>query len=350
MPDERRYIYTPGPFIKADDAFLKREFENIARGLNGGHAALADGIAEINRELIARPRQNLLINATFEQANRGTVFTGLTYGYTLDRWYWHGSGGTANIQRTAFGVGSSFNGNYGIWVACTTSDNWAALLQRIANPNCIIGKTVTFSGLINTNKDGLKSFVSLYREVPGPTDPTGISGPLADVPNTGGLWRAHSWQMQVPNRDPSWTGSDRIVAQFSLFSTGADASTAAWNAGVFQPQLELGDYATDFEFVSPAINAVECARYFQIFSASALTQYTGRSGNGQATAWPVSFGIPMRVSPTITRKAVSIGTNWTDHQLIGLDNRNAVLISLNNGGLLFCYSGGGTWWLDAEIY
>ena len=57
----------------------------------------------------------------------------------------------------------------------------------------------------------------------------------------------------------------------------ADTSTDAWDIDISNVQLEFGDTATDFEYVSPADQLARCQRYFQRIDAlTGVDLWTGQ--------------------------------------------------------------------------
>jgi hypothetical protein len=68
-----------------------------------------------------------------------------------------------------------------------------------------------------------------------------------------------------------------------LMQDDADVSTDAWNVDISNVQLEFGDTATEFEYVTPADQLARCQRYFERRSYASNTSILTAQCTGTTT-------------------------------------------------------------------
>ena len=304
-------------------------------------------ITRISNPAIADQRginfRNILINGDMSIAQRSTSESGVTAsGYkTLDRFRMGGTvpGTWTWSQSTDVPTGQGFANS--MKLDCTTADASLAanatfaIQQRIEAQNLQYLKkgtssaeSVTLSFWVKSNKTGTyiceledsdntrhisKSYTinsASTWEKKTITFEGDTTGTLNDDNGTGFLlqwWLAAGTDKTSGTLQTTWAGNvdaNTAVGQVNL----ADSTSNEWYlTGV---QFEVGQVASDFEFLPHDVNLQRCSRYFQksyaLVNSAGTTTNTGMIStariNSTVTNRPVSvfFNPSMRTTPTIT--------------------------------------------------
>jgi hypothetical protein len=267
--------------------------------------------------------RNAIINGDMRIAQRGTSFAAIANGaYSLDRWQ-YGKVGTMvhTITQDTDIPNNQFRSSLKLDV--TTADAAMAagdvciVQQKIEGYNFrkLMDQTATLSFWVKAGKTGTlcvsfrnsgldrsyvvettidsantweqKSITLVFNESGGTWDYANGTGLIVGfVLAAGSSWQttADAWQ----------TGNYVITSSQTNFVDNTDATCDVWITGV---QLELGDTATDFEFLDYESQLFACYRYYYESSSSevGVTCYAA-SGTNYHT--PVAFLAPMRAPPT----------------------------------------------------
>lgn len=230
----------------------------------------------------AASQKNLLINGDFSVWQRGTSFTA-PVDYTADRW-WCGQG---QVDRYDLGAGVYGLRQQGLNV------NWVTLRHRFEiHPQWFASKTVTLSFdllvLSATTDANNTCYIQVRDEIQAPTyQETAID------------WTT-SGKKVVTFTMPAMTGTDFV----ELFLVTGNATNRDGDYVFSNIQLELGDTATDFEYVDPATQLARCQRYYEISDAP-QSAYSVQTGRLEGTA---RFAVRKRVVPTIVSTSVGMRT------------------------------------------
>lgn len=209
----------------------------------------------VDDQILNIQNQNLLINSDFSINQRGkSVYDGTNDTYCVDRWRLFGS----NVKNSQFSVSSK--------TLAKTAGTYAAIIQYIENSSQFLGKTITFSAKIDSEK------YSVTATIPSPTS----ANIDASTEFTNGKIRIYfsdySQQLRVEIQTTS-----SIVIDYA--------------------KLEIGNIATEYVPVIPELEMSKCQRYFQklringnvSIATSTATIYTG-----------LALPVTLRTAPTIT--------------------------------------------------
>ena len=165
----------------------------------------------------------------------------------------------------------------------------------------------------------------------------------------------------------SWTGTAQGKIDAGSYgasgtvtdtTTGGANVTVEFNTGTLaHVQLEIGDTATDFEYVNPADQLVRCQRYFQKSDGQERDRVFAHYGLEDRYGW-VDFVSQMRNTPLVTQTILALFENGAD--LTGSITSNSVVganaigfgsvvkssVTTNQGGAALAYL---TWEADAEL-
>jgi hypothetical protein len=232
--------------------------------------------------------RNRIINGGFDVWQRGTSFSsGSTY--NADRWWGNNTAVTTNWSQESTIVPQGFR--YSMKISQTTNAAYVVLAQPIETANTIpiAGQTVTLSGYFAADTSATIN-LNLYYSTSNDVSP-------------GGTWIAISASSGGSGTVSTTSSFTRLTGVFSIPSNAKSLKAEIVNpslpttksiyiAGV---QLEIGSFATPFEFKSYAQELRECERYYQ-----RLSNWTGFAEG--TTAFSATFPLhqPLRGSPAIT--------------------------------------------------
>lgn len=198
--------------------------------------------------------RNRIINGDMRIAQRGTSFA--SNGYTLDRWTFFNSGGTANVsQQTADSTDQPENGmpNF-LRISRVSPSGILYLSQKIEDVSLYDGfaVTVSFYAKANTN---ITLPIRLIQEF-------GSGGSTAVTVGTVNTSVTTSWAKYTANFTlPSLSG--KTIGTSSYLELAFDTPATYSTLDITGVQLETGTVATPFERRSIGQELALCQRYFE---------------------------------------------------------------------------------------
>lgn len=311
----------------------------------------------INGSTQGRSR-NLIINGDFSVWQRGTSQTSSGYG-SSDRWYNEHSVSTKTTSQQAFTLGqTTVPGNpkyYQRTIAVTgsTSSSYTLSTYRMEDVTKTAGREVTIS--FWAKADAAKDIALEIRQIfgTGGSPSSSVDGDNTKVSLT------TSWQKftvtltynSISGKSLGTNGDDYASINF-WYDAGStfDAKTGSLGnqSGTFDisnVQLEFGDTATEFEYVTPADQLARCQRYTfvpdqeEVLSSTVLGY--GLAGSSTNAQIGIMLPVSMRegdISVTITNPtkfAVFDGATTTALTNLALNrsNRNVVDLLATTAGL-----------------
>lgn len=256
--------------------------------------------------------KNLIINGDFSVWQRGTgPFT--TGVYTADRWLLSTSGGTASLSQATHTLGQTDvpnNPSYYMDLDITTGADFCGINYRGEGVATTAGETVTLSFWARGTNPGGGSFAVRSRQYFGTG---GSPSTTVNVEEDETLVLTSSWQKYTTtftygSITGKTMGTNNDDSYQILITQGSDTSTDAWNIDISNVQLEFGDTATEFEYVSPADQLARCQRYFErlLFDSGSEIFTTMQAISTTAAFGSFKFSIK-RAIPTVT---FDNPTNW----------------------------------------
>ena len=276
--------------------------------------------------------RNLIINGGLTVWQRGTSFSGS--GYTADRWF-QASNNTNTITQGSVTLPNGDTANTLKVTATGSASEWFDIYQVVEDYKRLLGKTVTMSGWVRTNINGV-----VFRKY----SDQNLS---SVVPNDG------AWHYIEATFTPDVSGGAVRGPTGSTFGVTFNAPLSVLSGDYYefaQVQLEVGDTATPFEHRSYGQELALCQRYYQNLS----DQWWWRSGTVSSSATGNRESIPlastMRASPTTaiagTNGLINIATGYPQ---INIAYTKSVVIDVvvNTVGSHFRY--GLAFTADAEL-
>jgi len=337
----------------------------------------------------ALSNRNLIINGAMQVAQRGTSFTGLTNGYTLDRWASYQTVDFLNQQqdtdapegftkslkttvdtasalsaddlsrvaynveaqdvaRLGYGTADAQTTTLSFWVKSTVTGDYT-IFMYVGDPNRSIVKGYS----INTaNTWEYKTIV-----IAGDTAGSGIN-------NDNGNGITFEWNLLAGSTWNTAGAQDTWVTGAGIRASGqtanCGASGATWQiTGV---QLEVGDTATPFEHRSYGQELALCQRYCEVLTASAYGAYANGWFEGTSTFKAFyTYKVVKRAVPTLSSSgsfsADGAASNPTLSSLTGGAQLNGAVLewscsgatSGQGGNLINNNDAAATITLDAEL-
>ncbi len=201
-----------------------------------------------------------------------------------------------NLQRLEYGTSSAKTSTLSFWVKSSVTGTYGvSIFQNDASRNFV--PTYTISSANTWEKKTIT--------IPGDT-----SGTIND--NSGAGFSMY-WLLGA---GADYTAGSGNNSTWGAYSTGnfAKGHTTDWgenNGATFLltgVQLEIGDTASDFEFLHKDEILRQCQRYlFELVTANGDRAGTGGYYSSSGVQFPIRFPVEMRASPTIE---VATGTNY----------------------------------------
>lgn len=301
-----------------------------ARGLADLGNAFDDG---------ALSNRNLIINGAMQVAQRGTSFSGLTSGYTLDRWATYQTTAFLNQQQDA-DAPDGFNGSLKTTVATASTPSAGDLSRVVYNVEAqdvarlgygtADAQTTTLSFWVKSSVTGNYT-IFVYVNDPNRSIVKGysinaantweyktitISGDTAGsgINNDNGNGISFEWNLLAGSTYNTAGAQDTWVTGGGTRASGqtanCGASGATWQiTGV---QLEVGDTATPFEHRSYGDELARCRRYY--YQPDAGTNFFPTQYQSAYRMMQIQMQPSMRTTPTLTYTTVG-GSSWTNYNL-----------------------------------
>lgn len=293
-------------------------------GLKGSELMRAETAQEA-RDLVSAGRRNLVMNGAMQIAQRGTTFSN-SQSFTVDRWHFGGGGTTGEITVTqqssnsAPGHANYVQGNVDVADASISGTEYVMCSINIEGyqmrPLCwgtVYAKPATISFWHKHSIAGKYSII--------------LRGTNANynylidyTQNNADVWQKSTFVIKPPTSG-SWDKSTGIGLRLGFTMTNGTTYQSStienWFSGQYYHstpnqvqmmqtlnakfrltgiQLEVGENATDFEYLPYGEELALCQRYFQYFPAGAFGRWNYAGQCELAAQYPV----PMRTTPTTT--------------------------------------------------
>jgi hypothetical protein len=267
-------------------------------------------------------RKNAIINGDMRIAQRGTSFAAIAHGsYSLDRWK-YGKSGTMVHTITQDSSVPDDQFSYSLKFDVTTADvsiaagDYIQLFQAVEGYNFkrFVGQTAALSFWIKAGKTGTLC-VAFRNSV---ADRSYVSEVTIDSANTW-EWKTVTLDFDYSGGTWDYTNGVGLYVNFALAAGSTYQTTAdAWQSGnyiatsnqtnfvdntdatcdvyVTGVQLELGDQATDFEFLRLQDELLACQRYYWKNTAYIMPGYNGSASGRYSVVLPTT----MRASPSFS--------------------------------------------------
>lgn len=278
--------------------------------------------------------KNLIINGDFSVWQRGTNFT--TVGYSADRWLFTTSGATGTVDQGTHTLGQTDvpgNPKHFLELDVTTANDNVGMLYRCEDVLKTANREVTLSFYAKGVNPGGGFLTLAYMQhfgtggSPSPDVDTTISTSIALTAS----WQRFEFTFTPASITGKTLGTDGNDSFRLALTQGADTSTDAWNMDISNVQLEFGDTATDFEYVTPADQLARCLRYFERYSSSTDEVILGPATANDTTR----FWIGVRYS---TKRVIPTVTDSGAFEVLHLNgNVPGTISAVNDQGLTGCY-------------
>ena len=217
-----------------------------------------------------------------------------------------------NLQQLEYGTSSAKTSTLSFWVKSSVTGTYGvSIFQNDASRNFV--PTYTISSANTWEKKTIT--------IPG--DTSGI------INDNGGAGFSLYWLLGA---GATYTAGSGNNSTWGAYSTGnfAKGHTTDWgeNSGatffLTGVQLEVGDSASDFEFLHKDEILRQCQRYlFELVRGATDRAGTGGYYANNACQFPIRFPVEMRAAPTIE---VATGTNYYTVNGNGNDQLNSVAL------------------------
>ena len=310
-------------------------------------------------------RRNILINGDFGIYQRAQQVTGLGAAseyYTADRWRIEGASGISGRFTMTAGTEAAppeSNVTTSLKLDCTTADTSLAAGEYLILQQLVEGqnlqhvkkgtsgaKQLTVSFWVKSETGTFTYIAELYDadntrqvsksfsvtsswskvEITFPADTTGAFGNDANVSLYCQIWLAAGSNFTSGTLSETWTSStnaNRAVGVSNFYSsTSNELYITAF-------QLEVGEVATEFEYLTKQESSMLCYRYYYKMTNQHDPMY-GMNYNGNTADKgfvTYSLPVPMNHTPTTTQ-TVGGGTHQANYHTL---ERLAFYINLSNG-------------------
>ena len=305
--------------------------------------------------------KNLIINGDMQIAQRATAATasgGDSIAYTtLDRFGFTNSlnGGYTSAQTALSAADQATTGQVKtLDIQCTTADtsilaaDYAAVQQKIEAQNCqhllwgtSAAKKLTVSFYIKSNLTGTTCGTIVKN------DSTTYYYPFEFTINSANTWEKKSVVIEPDSNIQSSAGAIandngvglQLFINLALGSNLTGGTNRTWNTGQYATsnqlnflsstdndlfltgvQLEVGDQATEFEYLTHDVQLDRCMRYCYVHNNDADSNqaliFPGASRGSTSKFFYIQHPTPMRDTPSVTVSGEIrlIGTNTNDEE------------------------------------
>jgi hypothetical protein len=302
--------------------------------------------------------KNLIINGDFEIAQRGTSFTSVSPGYTLDRWAYGRSGTmvhdiTQDTDTPTVGQAGRYIPK-SILIDCTTIDAsitpnaYCFTLQKIEGYNfqAIAQKTFTLSFWVKATKTG--TYCVAFRN--SGLDRSYVAEYTINTTNT---WEKKTITVSTSPSTGTWNYTNGVGLEvlFTLASGTAFQTTAgSWQTGSFfgtsnqvnacdntannfrltGVQVEAGSVATEFEKRSIQEEVALCQRYYY-FNTTTYSLGRVRTSDNLSRV-NITYPTELRATPSTTINTKFLGT-FTDIVTFSSDKQGARFTTQGTGSV-----------------
>lgn len=267
--------------------------------------------------------KNLIINGDFSVWQRGVSQTSSGYG-SVDRWTNENVGSTKTTSQQTFTLGQTDvpnNPRHYIRTAVTSvagASNYAAMSQHIEDVTRLAGQEVTLS--FWAKADSVKNIAIEFTQEFGtggsPSTVVTTIEPTLVALTTG--WAQYTLTVTLPSISGKTLGTDGAHTSSTYVNIWMDAGTSfdgrtnslGQQSGTFDIsniQLEFGDEATAFEYISAGSQLAACQRYFERFGGTAIyfDIGTGHYFDTTNVYSVLNYQTTKRVNPNITTSSTT---------------------------------------------
>jgi hypothetical protein len=256
-----------------------------------GLSSVNDRLSEVGNSDGALSNRNVILNGSFQVAQRGTSFT--SNGYGLDRWKTYNSGGTATLSQQTFASGDSPEVGLDTYVRIVrvSPSGIYYFSQRVEDVRKSDGATLTLSFYGKAS-----SVTTVPCRITQEFGSGGSSGVNTTSQNNN---LTTSWQRFTLTFSMA-SLSGKTVGTGSNFEPVFDIPATTATIEITGVQLEVGDTATPFEHRSYGDELARCQRYYeQINYGTNSAVFTGHAYNSTSCHGPLYYN-EKRSAPTIT--------------------------------------------------
>ena len=269
--------------------------------------------------------KNKIINGDFSINQRNFVSETATQ-YCFDRWSFAQAGATLTCSAQTFTLGTApvagYEGKNFVRLAVTTGSDFARMSQLIESVRTFANQTITVSfyakGTNPTTDGNLKVYLQQNFGTGGSPSATVTVTEQTFVLTAN--WVRYSFQFTVPSIAGKTLGTANNDYLAVIIGQGSSVSADAWTLDLWGVQAEAGSIATPFQTATGTIQGelAACKRYYQKSYAAAVAPATATQEGAifYKTAFTNSyqqfyttFGVEMRVTPTITFYSTSNGAS-----------------------------------------
>ena len=304
-------------------------------GLKGSELMRAETAQEA-RDLVSAGRRNLVMNGAMQIAQRGTTFSN-SQSFTVDRWHFGGGGTTGEITVTqqssnsAPGHANYVQGNVDVADASISGTEYVMCSINIEGyqmrPLCW-GTTYAKPATISFWHK--HSIAGKYSIILRSTD-ANYNYLIDYTQNTADVWQKSTFVIKPPTSG-SWDKSTGLGLRLGFTMTNGTTYQSStienWFSGQYYHstpnqvqmmqtlnakfrltgiQLEVGENATDFEYLPYGEELALCQRYFWIVPNARWLM--GYKRHDSYIYFQLDTPVPMRTSPTPTITSVGVLTN-----------------------------------------
>ena len=320
---------------------LKVNSISDAAGANGNAITLSsDGSCTV--KATNRSNKNLVINGSMQcwQRDTGTVITsdGSNEGYTtVDRWqtlFAGSAGGALSTERSTDAPAGFLES---VLLKCTTASTSLSGTEHVLYRTKLEGQNLSS---LEWGKTSPKSVtLSWYMKAVNPktlaaqlTTPVGSGRYYLKKFTPTTSWARYTWTIPGDSTALVTNNTEGLAIQFGLsIGSGMEqaADSTAWSGtakhgvsgqGNFLDstsnqlfisgvQLEVSDYATDFDHRSVSDELQRCMRYYEVIMAAGAQDYDfmGMWYSGSEFTATIRWAVPKRANPTLVHNT---GTNY----------------------------------------
>ena len=265
--------------------------------------------------------KNLLINGDFSVWQRGTAAVTVNNTFYADRWLQQFSGptfsttqGTHTVGQTAVPNNPAFYISTVVGASAGSGDS-GLLIHRVEDVASTAGETVTLSfyakasSALDLSYEGAQNF--------GSGGSATLNSQNIQKFSLTTSWAKYTHTFTKPSISGKTVGAGSYLTNIFWLTAGSSFSartdTLGNQAGTFDisnVQLEVGDAATDFEYVMPATQLARCQRYYwrNFPAASARRIANGLVGNSTTAFMLLPFPTELRSAATLS---FSLLADWT---------------------------------------
>jgi len=269
--------------------------------------------------------ENRIINGAFDFWQRGTSFTGSTYG--ADRWRNVVVGGTVTMSRQAFTLGDTLGSNSAAFFlrqsvsGQSLASQYAIVAQPIEDVRSYAGQTITILGWARRSSGAGNMAVEVSQNFGTGGSPsaevTGVGQPVTLT----GLWAPFAVTVAVPSvagKTLGTNGNHRLELLFWT-SAGSNFNTRSGSLGLqtigvdlWGIHVKLGVHTTAAVemYRAPELwpELARCQRYYFVDAVPTLNFGPLVPGGAQNRDATYFLPVTMRTAPSVSANVSNIGT------------------------------------------